>query len=684
MLLPTTLRPGGDPGAAQATRGSREDIWILEEAAGHLRGSSNAERQELRLYRVRHAQPVLFGSVQLRTGVSRFEAVQQLMENVRLGTVVANHRIVRSHQLISLFEKRGLSYVVEVSHNTSVAFSRVKWDECEPTIADRIERADWRRFRLVGEPTEAYVAALGQGTTSAETVYFFALSIGGIPTYRRGILVGATNIDNPQAKLSELGRLLASPKWLRVKVRAQQRKAEAPGLDASKRMEQRVDIPMRANRRLASKHDLVSAEKRGENSASDCTLRGVLAQGRHRLNVVELFSGAGGMGLGFLLAEAHAAPFAITASAEIHPIYIETLKRNHHYLVAAGIVGPERVPSFYKPLDLCSQAAREEVRRLATEQGPVDIVIGGPPCQGFSNSNRNSWSPNNPNNRLVDAFLDSIQMLRPRVLLMENVQGILWTPHGETQELSVAAHVVDRLAELGYGVHAKLLDAVWYGVPQNRNRFFLLGIHKDLGYKREDFGSWGPFPRPTHGPGTNRAYVSVKDAIGDLPRIGNGASANPLPYDERAEALRENAFLRAMRVSAPTDFVWDHVTSRHADYVIERYSQIPPGENWSAVRHLMTNYADVERTHSNIYRRLRGSEPAITIGHYRKSMIVHPRQHRGLSLREAARLQSFPDWFRFAGGTSSRSKGLMHQQQQLANAVCPLVTKAVAEFILQL
>ena len=92
----------------------------------------------------------------------------------------------------------------------------------------------------------------------------------------------------------------------------------------------------------------------------------------------------------------------------------------------------------------------------------------------------------------------------------------------------------------------------------------------------------------------------------------------------------------------------------------------------------MTNYTNVSRTHSNIYRRLRWDDPSITIGHYRKSMLIHPSQHRGLSLREATRLQSFPDWFRFAGTVDGAPGGLVHKQQQLANAVCPLVTKAIA------
>jgi site-specific DNA-cytosine methylase len=130
--------------------------------------------------------------------------------------------------------------------------------------------------------------------------------------------------------------------------------------------------------------------------------------------------------------------------------------------------------------------------------------------------------------------------------------------------------------------------------------------------------------------------------------------------------------------------IFDHVTSRHADYVIQRYRKIPPGGNWESISDDLTNYTAVERTHSNIYRRLTWDDPSITIGHYRKSMLVHPEQHRGLSLREASRLQSFPDWFRFAGTANGNGGGLVHKQQQLANAVSPLVSRAIAEFILTL
>ena len=117
--------------------------------------------------------------------------------------------------------------------------------------------------------------------------------------------------------------------------------------------------------------------------------------------------------------------------------------------------------------------------------------------------------------------------------------------------------------------------------------------------------------------------------------------------------------------------LYDHSTTRHQDYVIERYRRIPQGGNWESIREQMSNYSRIENTHSNIYRRLENNAPAITISHFRKSMIIHPTQHRGLSFREAYRLQSFPDWFRFYGGRDERA-------QLLANAVPPQMARAIA------
>jgi site-specific DNA-cytosine methylase len=287
---------------------------------------------------------------------------------------------------------------------------------------------------------------------------------------------------------------------------------------------------------------------------------------------------------------------------------------------------------------------------------------------------------------MVNIFMRYVERLNPPVFLMENVQGIVWTAtngNGNARA-SVVEHVLAKMQRAGYLVFPKLLDAVWYGVPQYRTRFFVLGIRKDVGYRAEDFGAWGPFPAPTHGPATPSPCITVRDAIADLPRIGNGHDLDELAYSEPSPTeLTENLYLRLMRVHAPRHRILDHITSRHADYVVERYKRIPAGGNWESIAKMMSNYADVQRTHSNIYRRLVWDQPSITIGHYRKSMLVHPRQDRGLSLREAARLQSFPDWFRFAGSVDGEG-GLIHKQQQLANAVCPRIAQALASFILGL
>ena len=120
--------------------------------------------------------------------------------------------------------------------------------------------------------------------------------------------------------------------------------------------------------------------------------------------------------------------------------------------------------------------------------------------------------------------------------------------------------------------------------------------------------------------------------------------------------------------------IHDHFATRHGDYVIERFKRIPQGGNWENIRDMMTNYKNVDKTHSNIYRRLTQNKPSYTISHYRKSMTIHPTQDRGISFREACRLQSFPDWFRFNGGIDET-------QQQLANAVPPLLAAVVAHAI---
>ncbi len=452
----------------------------------------------------------------------------------------------------------------------------------------------------------------------------------------------------------------------------------------------------RANIKLADEQDkLMNLSLSEQDNVLDLALEnskflGSLTSSRNELRVVDLFAGAGGMSLGFLMAGHQKKGYRIIQAAEKHPIYVKSLEKNHNYFArnASNQIN-DCVLKRYSSIDLESQVGRNLVKESATHAGGVDILIGGPPCQGFSQSNRNSWSANNPYNKLVDIFVKCAVELEPKVILMENVQGILWTPRPskrQSQESGVVDYISENLMSAGYILFPAVVDAAWYGVPQHRNRFFLLALHESLGYVADDFGGWGAFPKPTHGFMGKNNYVTVHDAIGDLPEIKNGESRVIQKYKEPdKEKLEANPFLERMREMSPKEVIEGHLVSQQADYVIERYKNIPQGGNWENIRHMMDNYKDISRTHSNIYRRLMWCEPSITIGNYRKSMIVHPQQHRGLSLREASRIQSLPDWFTLCGSLEdSASGGIMHKQQQLANAVSFLLTQAIAQYILEL
>jgi len=476
--------------------------------------------------------------------------------------------------------------------------------------------------------------------------------------------------SEPEVSLEELIRVVGWARWIRPYTRKQMR-PDSKGIAENSRQ-----WSLRAIRSVAVAERDAIADLFAQSEASRTK----------PVRIVELFAGAGGMGLGFFMAEQRP-PVHLLYSGEVHPVYAETLRLNHAVLAAR----PENegmLPDDTKAVDLRGNEAQEQAAAAVDKAGGVDIVIGGPPCQGFSSANRHSWHGGNPHNLLIDTYLEYVVQLRPKIFVMENVQGIVSSPKAGQEEssLSVLDYFAQQMTQAGYRVFPKLLDASHYGVPQRRSRCFIVGLREDLGYGKGSFDSGGPFPKPTHGPGTGKRFVTVGEAMSDLPQIENGEMTERQAYTASAETVQSNEFLRMMRAGEEPGIVTDHVTSRHADYVIERYQKIPPGGNWQNIRDQLTNYANAGRTHSNIYRRLELEEPSITIGHYRKSMIVHPNQNRGLSLREAARLQSFPDWFRFAGAESGKkgAEALGHKQQQLANAVCPLVTKALAEFLFRL
>ena len=348
---------------------------------------------------------------------------------------------------------------------------------------------------------------------------------------------------------------------------------------------------------------------------------------------IGIFSGAGGLSLG-----AEMAGIRIKTAIEINKSAAQTFLRNHKW---ANVLQDD-----IQDLD---------PRKLHSEKKPVFVIMGGPPCQGFSLSNTRTRNMKNEKNFLFLEFVRFVQELRPEWFVLENVWGITNINEGKTEKM-----IEDCFRAIpGYeNITSSVLWASDYGVPQNRNRFFMVGNRLGIDFK---------FPKK------HIAKITVEEAISDLPSLQNGEMLEEAPYTKSLEETSEYA----QQMRQGSDLARQNFVSRNNDLVIERYKYIGQGQNWRAIPdHLMQNYADKGRCHSGIYKRLRADLPSVVISNYRKSMLIHPWENRGISVREAARLQSFPDTFIFEGP-------LMHIQQQIGNAVPPLLAKAVFQQIIK-
>jgi len=350
---------------------------------------------------------------------------------------------------------------------------------------------------------------------------------------------------------------------------------------------------------------------------------------------IDLFSGAGGMSVGATMAGVR-----VVLAIEAEPNSALTYKRNH-----------PNVDVIQKDIRLIHSAGLNvfnPIRKLRKRE-PI-IVFGGPPCQGFSTSNQRTRSADNPTNWLFREYLRIVSTIRPDWVVFENVRGILETDNGRFFQ-----QVLNELSLLRYATSHWVLNAKDFQVAQDRARLFIVGSRS---------GCYVPMPQSMSG-----KPITVKEAIADLPVLENGASESVLPYSRSAHS----EYAKAMR--GQLNQCANHIVSRNAKYILQRYRHIRQGGNWESIpQRLMTNYADRYRCHTGIYYRLRSNEPSIVIGNFRKNMLVHPWQNRGLSVREAARLQSFPDWYEFTGSIG-------FQQQQVGNAVPPRLAKAVFKAI---
>ena len=348
---------------------------------------------------------------------------------------------------------------------------------------------------------------------------------------------------------------------------------------------------------------------------------------------IDVFSGAGGLSLG-----AEMAGIKISTAIEINPSAAKTFMRNHK--------GGKVLQGDIQDID---------PKTLHSAKKPVFVIMGGPPCQGFSLSNTRTRNMKNEKNFLFLEFVRFVQEIRPEWFVLENVWGITNINEGKTQKM-----IEDCFRAIeGYdNISSSILWASDYGVPQNRNRFFMVGNRLGIDFQ---------FPKKFS------QKITVEEAISDLPSLANGQMLDEAAYTISLEEASEYAQL--MRKGS--DKARQNYVSRNNDLVIERYKYIGQGQNWRAIPDsLMQNYADKGRCHSGIYKRLRADQPSVVISNYRKSMLIHPWEDRGISVREAARLQSFPDTFIFEGP-------LMHIQQQIGNAVPPLLAKAVFRQIIK-
>lgn len=393
--------------------------------------------------------------------------------------------------------------------------------------------------------------------------------------------------------------------------------------------------------------------KPSDGDASLYELSRKVAQSRP--TVIDLFSGAGGLALGF-----QAAGFEVVLSSDISDPCARTHTRNL----------PE-VP--FMLADIGAISGRDILRRCGLSRGELDVLIGGPPCQGFSILGQRMLD--DPRNRLFGDFIRLAGELRPRVAVIENVPGLATMHNGV-----LLREIGDAFRELGYRVDCAELLAAQYGVPQMRWRMFFIAW-RDLEVRS------AYFPTPTHGPlgigdlVPNRTvtkdqmagFVTIADAISDLPAVGSGEVV------DRYSSPPESAYQIAMRGGATS--LHNHYAPRLSAVNLERIRHLEPGQDWRDLpRELLP--AGMQRAlrkdHTRRYRRMTWDGVARSIitrfrdpksGEY-----IHPEQTRTITIREAARIQSFPDWFVFEGGYSD-------QYDQVGNAVPPLLARAVGHSI---
>lgn len=363
--------------------------------------------------------------------------------------------------------------------------------------------------------------------------------------------------------------------------------------------------------------------------------------GNRSLTAIDLFSGAGGLSEGF----SHAG-FQILAANDADTDAGQTFRAAHP--------DTEFIDGRIESVSTEHLLAAAGVRK-----GELDVLIGGPPCQAFSVYNHQRGF-HDERSGLFREYLRIVEGLMPKMVVMENVTGITSVGDGRAVD-----EIHRKLGRLGFHVEHAILKAEEYGIPQQRRRIFFIASRETGRIK---------WPEPTYGPPGNLfhlPFVTVKEAIGDLPALKISEGTDERNYNRTPQY----DYQRMMRQGA--DRLYNHVAPFLAAINVERLAYIKPGGSWRdiPVRLLPAGMKRARRCdHTKRYGRLHPDGLASTIltkcdlhwGAY-----IHPTQQRTLTVREAARFQSFPDRFRFYGAR-------FEQFRQVGNAVPPLLAEAVA------
>lgn len=372
------------------------------------------------------------------------------------------------------------------------------------------------------------------------------------------------------------------------------------------------------------------------------------ARGAGAPRIVDLFCGAGGLSLGF-----SQEGFSIAFANDIEPCCIDTYAHNHPEVPRRQILLAD------------IHAIAPHITRLIPP-GEIDVLVGGPPCQGFSMANRQRLI-DDPRNRLYQRYIQALEAIRPRFFVMENVKGML----------SLARQVAEDFERAGYTVSAKVLNAKDCGVPQNRERLIFIGNRigrdNDAVFRRMD-AICQALPRPV-----------LADALYGLrplqaSRIKNATSAeNDLcgRVIDRS-AGQSNRYLDTINQGRRIPFVLNHKARYNNDRDIEIFGRLHPGDRSDdpKIADIMP-YARRNHIFKDKYFKLEPDKVCKTITAHMKfdcNMYIHPTQARGLTPREAARVQSYPDDYFFRG---PYTKTFM----QIGNSVPPLLGRIIARAI---